>query len=116
MGNQLRLMFEPIGPFTVPLVSGRNGRHIETNCPAFREANPDMGKRRGCYVFAKSAGGGFCPIYVGRATKSFKQECFSYHKIAQHYAPALSDMGKGRTVMFFFGGPERCKGLARWAH
>jgi len=54
----------------------------------------------GCYVFAIRAGKGFRPIYVGRATKSFKQECFAAHKISSHYGPALLNSGKGTPILF----------------
>jgi hypothetical protein len=46
------------------------------------------------------AGKGVRPIYVGKATKSFKHECFALHKIACHYGPALSNSGKGTPVLF----------------
>jgi hypothetical protein len=53
----------------------------------------------GCYVFAiqnKS----FTPIYVGKATKNFKQETFNQankHK----YHQGFSDYAKGKPIMFF---------------
>ena len=55
------------------------------------------------------AGKGFRPIYVGRATKSFKQECFASHKISSHYGPALLNAGKGTPVLFL-AVLERTKG------
>jgi len=55
------------------------------------------------------AGKGFRPIYVGRATKSFKQECFASHKISCHYGPALLNAGKGTPILFLVV-LERTKG------
>jgi len=40
------------------------------------------------------------PIYVGKATKTFRQECFQPHKLANHYGPALLKYLKGKPVMF----------------
>lgn len=59
-----------------------------------------LGDERGCYVFAIRAGRGFTPIYVGKATKSFKQECLNSankHK----FADGLADYKKGTPVLYF---------------
>lgn len=59
-----------------------------------------MAKERGCYLFAIRAAKGFRPIYVGKTKKSFEKECFTYHKVADHYQPALGNMGKDTPVLF----------------
>ena len=53
----------------------------------------------GCYVFAIRTKG-LTPIYVGKATKTFKQETFNpsnRHK----YHNGFSDYAKGTPVMYF---------------
>ena len=47
------------------------------------------------------SGGGVTPMYVGKATKSFSQECFTAHKLGK-CNQALVDYGKGTLVMFLF--------------
>lgn len=93
--------FRVRGPFKIP-VKGKQHPYIESGSPDFWE-QPEAGrfaKGRGCYLFAIRAAKGFRPIYVGRTKKSFEKECFTYHKIADHYQPALADTGKGTPVMF----------------
>jgi hypothetical protein len=83
-------------------LSGEYNHSIEVGCPAFwkdSETKP-LAKERGCYLFAIQAARGFRPVYVGKTKKSFEKECFTYHKIAQHYTPAL-DIAKGTPVLFF---------------
>lgn len=60
----------------------------------------DLSMKQGCYVFAIRAGRGFCPWYVGKATKSFRQECMTSHKL-HNYNAVLSGGRKGTPVMFF---------------
>jgi hypothetical protein len=90
------------GPFRVPLDPTVTGKWIKAGCPDFW-LGPKVQRftdEPGCYVFAMRAGKGIRPIYVGKATKSFRQECFAPHKIACHYGPALSNAGKGTPVIF----------------
>jgi hypothetical protein len=60
-----------------------------------------LADERGCYVFAIRTGGGFQPIYVGKAAKtSFKNETFNAgnrHK----YHNGFSEYAKGTPLMFF---------------
>lgn len=90
------------GPFRIPLERNTNSKWIKAGCPDFwcHPQIDDLKHESGCYVFAMRAGKGFRPIYVGKATKGFKQECFAAHKIACHYGPALSKAGKGTPVLF----------------
>jgi hypothetical protein len=44
------------------------------------EVGDQLAFKCGCYVFGIRAGRGIVPLYVGRATRSFKQECFTLHK------------------------------------
>jgi hypothetical protein len=66
----------------------------------------ELGTERGCYVFAIRAGKGVTPIYVGKATKSFKQECFNpsnRHK----FSNGMADYVKGTPVLYFVRHPKQ---------
>jgi len=66
----------------------------------------DLGPKRGCYVFAIQTRRGLTPIYVGKATKTFKQETFNptnKHK----YQNGFSDYAVGTPVMFFVVHPSQ---------
>lgn len=56
--------------------------------------------KQGCYIFGLRAAKGYCPWYVGKATKSMRQECMGTHQL-QHYNAVLAKGGKGTPVMFF---------------
>jgi hypothetical protein len=93
--------FKVSGPFKIP-VNGTYGRYIETGCPDFWNSTTNyLAKERGCYLFAIRASRGFRPVYVGKTLNSFQKECFTHHKIADHYTPALANTGKGTPVLFF---------------
>jgi hypothetical protein len=64
----------------------------------------------GCYLFAMRAGKGCRPVYVGKTSRSFQQECFASHKIACHYNPALAE--KCGTPVLFFIVPRPRRGKA----
>lgn len=55
--------------------------------------------KQGCYVFALRAAKGYRVWYVGKATKSFEQECLAHHKLV-HYNEVLFDGRKGTPVLF----------------
>jgi hypothetical protein len=54
----------------------------------------------GCYVFCMRHGENVKPWYVGKATVSFRQECFTPHKIAK-YNKALALKPRALPCMFF---------------
>lgn len=58
-----------------------------------------IAEKQGCYVFALRAAKGYRVWYVGKATKSFEQECFAHHKL-NHYNEVLFDGRKGTPVLF----------------
>lgn len=92
--------FEVVGPLEIPFYKGAGGRSItEENIRDFWLENPHFAERRGCYVFGVRAGGGFSPGYVGKAGRTFRQECFAPHKLAK-YQQFLADYGKGTPVLF----------------
>jgi len=93
--------FEVNGPYKVPTYNGRAAKIVDSErLREFWEGTGDVGKRRGCYVFAVRASKGIRPIYAGRATKSLKQEVFTPHKL-EKYQRCLADIGKGTPVLFF---------------
>jgi hypothetical protein len=107
--------FEIVGPREVPIYQGKAGRTItDENVSQFWKRNEDLSKRRGCYVFGIRAGKGLTPAYVGRATRSFKQEAFAHHKLTR-YQQFLADYQKGTPVLFFVAAPKK-KGAPNAAH
>jgi len=76
--------------------------------------NHSIAAHRGCYVFGVRAGKGSTPAYVGRATRSFKQEVFAPHKLTR-YQQLLADYQKGTPVLFFMVAPSR-KGAPNTGH
>lgn len=57
--------------------------------------------KRGCYVFSMKAAKGEKPFYVGKAAKqSFRDECFTPHKRADHFNVILGSR-KGTPYMSF---------------
>lgn len=89
------------GPFKVPLTRGIGGRVFDSECAAqFFNKHPEPVQDKGCYVFAFRSGRGYTPIYIGKATKSFKQEIFQPHKQVK-LAKALGNRKRGSLVVFF---------------
>ena len=77
------------------------GRHVtSTDAAAFWENHSVMAKECGCYVFAFKAAKGYKPVYVGKATKTFKQEVFTPHKLNKFNA-GLGNQKRGTPVLFF---------------
>ena len=92
--------FQVKGPMKVPTYDGKAAKIVDSEAlPAFWESS-GVAKRRGCYLFAVRASKGIRPIYVGRATKTFKQEVFTPHKL-EKYQRCLADVAKGTPVLFF---------------
>jgi len=61
------------GPTKVPTYNGKAAKIVDSEkLSVFWESSGEMGSRRGCYLFAIRASRGIRPIYVGRATKTFK--------------------------------------------
>lgn len=97
--------FTVSGPCKVPIYAGKAARTITADqVKAFWKINPSVAAKRGCYIFAIRSGGGITPLYVGRATRTFKQEVFAPHKLAK-YQQALADYLRGAPVLFFITSP-----------
>jgi hypothetical protein len=60
----------------------------------------------GCYVFAIKTGRGLEPIYVGKATKTFKQETFNPGNRHKYHA-GFSEYAKGLPIIFFVVHPSQ---------
>jgi hypothetical protein len=59
----------------------------------FCEKNQEIADLRGCYVFAMRVGGGTTPYYVGRATKTFRQEVFTPEKLMKYVRCVTDNRG-----------------------
>jgi len=103
------------GPKVINVYKGVAGRVItDDNIAEFWRSNRSLASKIGCYLFAIRAGKGYTPIYVGKASKSFKQEVFSSHKLSK-YQQAMVDYSKGTPVMFFIVYPLK-KGKTNEKH
>ena len=99
--------FSVEGPFSITVTKGKAGKGIEkTNIKRFLDANHLHIVSRGVYVFAARASKGFVPWYIGRATTSFAQECFTSDKINK-FNEALRKFKRGTPVLFFIKHPTK---------
>jgi len=89
------------GPFAIPTTKMKVGKVItKENIKDFWLTQDRLAGERGCYLFGFRAAKGSKPIYVGKATKTFKQECFTDHKMKK-YGHALANQGAGTAIMYF---------------
>jgi hypothetical protein len=101
------LTFSVQGPFPVPVYLGRAAKTITSdNATQFWQRNPALADRRGCYVFGMRTGRSVMPLYVGRATVSFRREVFQPHKLSR-YQHGLADYKRGTPVLLFVAAPIR---------
>lgn len=80
-----------------------NGKHISAeHVNEFWkiQSAKKIAAKQGCYIFALRASQGYVPWYVGKATKSFRQEAFAIFQLNK-YNEVLFDGRKGTPVMFF---------------
>ena len=94
-------LFRINGPFSIPVSRREAGREVDlSSLSEFWDLiGPDRALARGCYAFGIKTGRGVTPIYVGKATKTFRQECFALHKL-RNVNSALLDYKRGRPVLF----------------
>lgn len=93
--------FSVKGPFDVPVTKLCAGRVIEKNdISVFWQRHSVMATECGCYVFGFRAAKGSKPVYVGKATKTFKAEVFTNDKLKK-YSYALASQVKGVPFLFF---------------
>jgi len=93
------------GPIEIPFRKQRNGNAkqiLNQHVAAFwaLAAAQAIARKQGCYIFALRAAKGFCPWYVGKATRSFRQEALGHYQL-NHYNDVLFDGRKGTPVLFF---------------
>lgn len=97
--------FSVHGPFEVPTYHGKAGRIVRAEeGRSFFETHPTWAKRRGCYVFAMRAGRGMTPTYVGKATRTYGQECFTADKLGK-CNQTLVDYERGTLIVFLVAAP-----------
>ncbi len=95
------------GPFEIDFEKRKGGRTLTFE--NFWNEDSDaayLAGERGCYAFGLRSGPGLRPLYVGKATKTFKQETFNpsnRHK----YHNGFSEFGKGTPVMYFVVHPKQ---------
>jgi hypothetical protein len=94
------------GPFEIDYEKRRGGRALIFDDFWSKESDAFyLAEKRGCYVFA-IGNKGPKPIYVGKATKTFKQEAFNAanrHK----YSDGFSNYAKGTPLMYFVVHPDQ---------
>jgi hypothetical protein len=100
------ISFEVHGPFEIDYENRKGGRTLVFDDFWLEDAAAYyLANERGCYVFA-IRNRSLTPIYVGRATKAFRQETFNVtnrHK----YHNGFSEYGRGRPVMYFVVHPAQ---------
>jgi hypothetical protein len=99
--------FRPAGPHKIPFEQKAGGRILHHK--QFWGQSDELAQlaaERGCYVLAMQAGKGATPLYVGKAEKSFKQECFNQSNLHKFYA-ALAEYKKGTPVLYFIRHPKQ---------
>lgn len=91
--------FEVYGPFDVPFETRGGGRVLNFKDFWNGEAEVHAGDR-GCYVFAVRSGPAEKPIYVGKASKTLKQEVFNPSNRVK-CQNGFSRYAKGTPVVYF---------------
>lgn len=95
------------GPFKVTHEKRKGGRTLVFDDFWGQDGEAShLAKKCGCYVFAIRTGRGLQPIYVGKATRTFKQETFNpsnKHK----YHDGFSDYARGTPIMYFVVHPSQ---------
>src|SRR5579864_4552680 len=100
MGNDTMASFEVHGPFRIVFEKRKGGRTLVFDDFWSKDAEAHyLAGERGCYVFAMQ-NRGLTPIYVGKATKSFKQETFNAAN-RNKYHNGFSEYARGTPLMYF---------------
>ncbi|MGO9769534.1 MAG: hypothetical protein ACLPSW_08280 [Roseiarcus sp.] len=95
------------GPFEITFEKCKGGRYLIFDDFWSKSADVNgLADEKGCYVFAIRAGRGVTPVYIGKATKSFKQETFGPVK-QNTYQNGFKDYAKGTPLMFFVVHPTQ---------
>jgi hypothetical protein len=100
------LQLKTHGPIEIPTERLPGGRTIPPTAVAdLWSRHRSLAEARGCYVFAMRAGSGIVPGYVGKACRSFEQECFTPDKIGK-YLQFAAHYARGTPVMFLVVAPS----------
>jgi hypothetical protein len=104
------LVFDPYGPFDIPVHSFARGRVIAPDNEIKRWWDDldydELHALKGVFVFALRAGKGYKPYYVGKTSKQgFGRECFTPHK-RNKYNHALA-MQAGTPTLMLLAHPQR---------
>lgn len=91
--------FEVRGPYPIPYEACNGGRVLRVKSFWMEDA-AELAQQRGCYVFAMRSGPAEMPIYVGKATKTFKQETFTAANQVK-YQNGFAQYAKGTPLMYF---------------
>lgn len=97
------MKYVPYGPLRLP--SGRGllefNKQEQDEFWAGAAGDKNLGDACGCYVFALRAGRGIKPWYVGKAERqSFRNECFTAHKIIKFVSK--EDSQKGTPLLYLY--------------
>jgi len=112
MNNEINTMFEVNGPFELPVGEKRFLKPNELD--QFWNDSKDMADKRGCYIFAVRAGGGVTPYYIGKTTRTFREEALNPRNQVEFIQPILAER-KGTPVLFLLTSPEK-KGRTNKKH
>ncbi|MGH8127020.1 MAG: hypothetical protein ACRETC_01450 [Gammaproteobacteria bacterium] len=102
--------FEVHGPFEMPVEKRPGGRALVFT--DFWNDGSEADYLAGCcgvYVFAIQTGRGLTPIYVGKATRTFRQETFN-NANKHKYQNGFSAYARGKPVMYFVVHPQNIRG------
>ncbi len=100
--------FDVHGPFRVPTSKHGGGKRLDRKQLGefWKSAGDSLADAKGCYTFAMRAGKGTRPVYVGRATGTFRRECFTPDKRLK-LTNAMTDYRKGAPVLFLVAHAKR---------
>lgn len=96
----MSVKFEIVGPIDLPFkVNDKRAKMITRADGIDCLKEHDLEDSRGCYVFCvRGSHGAISPYYVGKASKTFGQECFAADKINK-YNIILHRKTHGRPIM-----------------
>ena len=89
------------GPFEIPRIADRSevdGAGLSGFWKEVETRDVGLAMASGCYVFGIRAAKGATPWYVGQAKVSFRQECFTRHKL-NHYNSVIAHR-TGTPILF----------------
>ena len=110
------MTYETYGEFELPCKVDQKRRALNFSKEALSEFwtkvdehCPGLSVAVGCYIFAIRAAKGIRPWYVGQTVKSFKDECFHFHK-RDRYRQVFDGIKKGTPVIILVARRTPSKG------